>query len=578
MTRRRARKSGGHPRARPGARPRGGARGALSDDTMAKLRGLGIAAAVAIATFFAFLPTLENGFVDWDDQYNFLLNESYRGLGWTKLKWMFTAFHLGHYAPLTWITFGADYLVWGLDPFGYHLTNLLLHTANAVVFYLIAVRLLSASVPDAASRPLLLRFVAAFAALVFAIHPLRVESVAWATERKDVLSALFYLLAVLVYLKPKQVPSGRPAVQRRGYWLCFLLFVLALLSKSMAVTMPAVLLLLDIYPLRRFSLTVAGLRSSQARWALLEKVPFFALSALASIGAFRGTIAESVLTTEEALRWVDRAAVAVYGLGFYLSKLVFPSRLANLYALPIPFDPLAPPVLLSAVSVAGLVLLSTWLARRTLVFLIAFAIYTVILLPVIGIFHNGPQIAADRYTYLALLPWTILLGAARSSRRLGRACPCFTRQAARRRAHCCPIASRAHPRRPHMASGPGLARLRDPLGKRGQVRALRAGTPGLGPRARAARQDSRSPASPASQRRSASGRPLGTLRARGRPRASGTASRGDRALRARGTPEPHQPALPKLPRPRPPEGGQGRRGGHRASSGGRSERGLGRGA
>ena len=412
MTRRRARKSGGHPRARPGARPRGGARGALSDDTMAKLRGLGIAAAVAIVTFFAFLPTLENGFVDWDDQYNFLLNESYRGLGWTQLKWMFTAFHLGHYAPLTWITFGADYLVWGLDPFGYHLTNLLLHTANAVVFYLIAVRLLSASVPDAASRPLLLRFVAAFAALVFAIHPLRVESVAWATERKDVLSALFYLLAVLVYLRRKQVPSGRPAVQRRGYWLCFLLFVLALLSKSMAVTMPAVLLLLDIYPLRRFSFTVAGLRSSQARWALLEKVPFFALSALASIGAFRGTIAESVLTTEEALRWVDRAAVAVYGLGFYLSKLVFPSRLANLYALPIPFDPLAPPVLLSAVSVAGLVLLSTWLARRTLVFLIAFAIYTVILLPVIGIFHNGPQIAADRYTYLALLPWAILLGAA----------------------------------------------------------------------------------------------------------------------------------------------------------------------
>ena len=358
---------------------------------MAKLRGLGIAAAVAIVTFFAFLPTLENGFVDWDDQYNFLLNESYRGLGWTQLKWMFTAFHLGHYAPLTWITFGADYLVWGLDPFGYHLTNLLLHTANAVVFYLIAVRLLSALVPDAASRPLLLRFVAAFAALVFAIHPLRVESVAWATERKDVLSALFYLLAVLVYLRRKQVPSGRPAVQRRGYWLCFLLFVLALLSKSMAVTMPAVLLLLDIYPLRRFSLTVAGLRSSQARWALLEKVPFFALSALASIGAFRGTIAESVLTTEEALRWVDRAAVAVYGLGFYLSKLVFPSRLANLYALPIPFDPLAPPVLLSAVSVAGLVLLSTWLARRTPVFLIAFAIYTVILLPVIGIFHNGPR-------------------------------------------------------------------------------------------------------------------------------------------------------------------------------------------
>jgi len=214
---------------------------------MTRLRGLPVAAAVAIVTFLAFVPTLENGFVDWDDQYNFLLNESYRGLGWTQLQWMFTAFHLGHYAPLTWITFGADYLVWGLDPFGYHLTNLLVHTANAVVFYLIAVRLLSAAAPDAASRPLPLRFVAALAALVFAIHPLRVESVAWATERKDVLSALFYLLAVLVYLRRQEVPSGRPAVRRRRYWVCFFLFVLALLSKSMAVTMPAVLLLLDIH-------------------------------------------------------------------------------------------------------------------------------------------------------------------------------------------------------------------------------------------------------------------------------------------------------------------------------------------
>ena len=149
--------------------------------------------------------------MDWDDEPNFLLNESYRGLGWTQLKWMFTAFHLGHYAPLTWITFGADYLVWGLDPLGYHLTNLLLHTANAVVFYLIAFRLLQGGIPGATDRPLPLRLSAALAALVFAVHPLRVESVAWATERRDVLSGLFYLLAVLVYLRREQDSSGGPA-------------------------------------------------------------------------------------------------------------------------------------------------------------------------------------------------------------------------------------------------------------------------------------------------------------------------------------------------------------------------------
>ena len=373
---------------------------------------MALPSAVVILTFLAFLPTLENNFVDWDDEANFQLNESYRGLGWTQLKWMFTAFHLGHYAPLTWITFGADYLVWGLDPLGYHLTNLLLHAANAVVFYLIALRLLQGGIPGSKDRPLPLRLSAALAALVFAVHPLRVESVAWATERRDVLSGLFYLLAVLVYLRREQDSSGGPAARRRQYWACLLLFILALFSKSMAVTLPAVLLLLDIYPLRRFPLTVAGLGSSQARGALLEKLPFFAFSALASIGAFRATIAADSLTPETTLRWVDRAAVSVYGLAFYLWKSIFPIRLSNLYELPTPFDPLASPIVLSTAGVAALILLSAWLWRRTPAFLIAFAAYTVILLPVIGIFHTGRQIAADRYTYLASMPWAVLLGAA----------------------------------------------------------------------------------------------------------------------------------------------------------------------
>ena len=373
---------------------------------------MALPSAVAILTLLAFLPTLENNFVDWDDEPNFQLNESYRGLGWTQLKWMFTAFHLGHYAPLTWITFGADYLVWGLDPLGYHLTNLLLHAANAVVFYLVAFRLLQEGIPGARDRLLPLRLSAALAALVFSVHPLRVESVAWATERRDVLSGLFYLLAVLVYLRREQDSSGGPAARRRRYWACLLLFILALLSKSMAVTLPAVLLLLDVYPLRRFPLTVAGLGSSSARGALLEKLPFFALSALASIGAFRATIAADSLTPGTTLSWVDRAAVSVYGLAFYLWKSIFPIRLATLYELPVPFDPLAPPIVLSAAGVAALILLSAWLWRRTPAFLIAFAAYTVILLPVIGIFHAGRQIAADRYSYLASLPWAVLLGAA----------------------------------------------------------------------------------------------------------------------------------------------------------------------
>src|SRR5437870_8347326 len=103
---------------------------------------------VALVTLTAFLPTLENQFVNWDDDKNFLNNPHYRGLGWPQLRWMWTTFHMGHYIPLTWMTLGLDYLLWGMQPRGYHLTNLLLHAANAVVFYLVARRILGLALPE----------------------------------------------------------------------------------------------------------------------------------------------------------------------------------------------------------------------------------------------------------------------------------------------------------------------------------------------------------------------------------------------------------------------------------------------
>ena len=126
----------------------GGARpGPISTENIERWWGLAIPATVAVLTVLAFSPTFDNGVVDWDDTGNLRDNESYRGLGWTQLKWMFTTVHMGHYIPLTWLTFGIDYVVWGMDLFGYHLTNLLLHAANAVLAYLIAVRLLAVAVP-----------------------------------------------------------------------------------------------------------------------------------------------------------------------------------------------------------------------------------------------------------------------------------------------------------------------------------------------------------------------------------------------------------------------------------------------
>src|SRR5438034_1865598 len=190
---------------------------------------------VALFTLTAFLPTLQNQFVAWDDDKNFLDNPRYRGLGWAHLRWMFTAFHLGHYIPLTWVTFGMDHLLWGMKPVGYHLTSLLLHAANAVLFFSLVRRILTLARPSAAERDHALVVSAGFAALVFAIHPLRVESVAWVTERRDVLSGLFYLLTILEYLRACE-PEKRG---RWWYWLSVVTFVCALLRLASAIAFMA---------------------------------------------------------------------------------------------------------------------------------------------------------------------------------------------------------------------------------------------------------------------------------------------------------------------------------------------------
>src|SRR5438093_3422848 len=236
---------------------------------------------IALVTVTAFLPTLHNQFVSWDDDKNFLENPDYRGLAWTNLRWMWTT-HLGHYIPLTWMTLGLDYLLWGMNPLGYHLTSLLLHAANAVVFYVLARRILTLARPGLVDRGHALAASAGFAALVFAIHPLRVESVAWVTERRDVLSGLFYLLTILVYLRA----CAREAPGRRSYWLSVTLFGCALLSKSMAVSLPVVLLILDVYPLQRLGGPI-GWWGQRARRAYAGKIPCVLLAAAASALARR---------------------------------------------------------------------------------------------------------------------------------------------------------------------------------------------------------------------------------------------------------------------------------------------------
>src|SRR6266480_5783158 len=371
---------------------------------------------IAVVTFAAFLPTLQNQFVNWDDPYNFLHNPHYRGLGWSQLRWMWTAaFYMGHWIPLTWMTLGLDYLLWGMNPFGYHLTSLVLHAANAIVFYFVAFRILGLALPDPSDRGRAgLALAAGFAALLFALHPLRVESVAWATERRDVLSGLFYLLTILVYLR-----ACERAERGRGwYWGAIGLFACALLSKSMAVSLPVVLLILDVYPLRRLGGAV-GWWSEPARRVYLEKIPFVLLAGGASAIAFLALFSLHSMAGLDQLSVLGRLAISAYNLSFYLWKTVLPLDLSPLYELR-GVNAWAPPFLLGYGVVLAITALTLALRHRVQGLPATWLAYVITLLPVLGIFQNGPQVAADRYTYLACLGWALLAGAGlfTASRRL----------------------------------------------------------------------------------------------------------------------------------------------------------------
>src|SRR5881296_2260229 len=360
---------------------------------------------IALVTFAAFLPALQNQFVSWDDPENFLDNPHYRGLSWTHLLWMWTT-HQGHYIPLTWMTLGLDYLLWGMNPVGYHLTSLLLHAANAAVFFFVVRRILTRALPSPSERGHALALSAGFAALVFAIHPLRVESVAWVTERRDVLSGLFYLLTILMYLRARE----REERGRGWYWLSVAAFVGALLSKSMVVNLPVVLLILDVYPLRRLGGAV-GWWNEPARRVYVEKIPFVLLAAAASAVALMAQLSHDTMVSVVQLSALGRLAVSMYGVSFYLWKTVAPVNLSPLYELPPTVNPWAPPFLLSYGLVLAITAIVLAFRRRMPGLPAAWVAYVVILLPVLGIFQSGPQIAADRYTYLAGLGWAILAGA-----------------------------------------------------------------------------------------------------------------------------------------------------------------------
>jgi hypothetical protein len=359
--------------------------------------------ALAAVTVMAFLPVLGNGFVDWDDTRNFLDNPHYRGLGWTQLRWMATESHHGHFVPLAWLTLALDYVVWGMNPAGYHLTSLLIHAAATAVLYLVARALVVRAAPVAAGAA---TAGAAAAALLFGLHPLRVESVAWATERRDVLSGLFFLLTVLAYVRSTAATGAR----RR--WLLgasAAAHLAALLSKSITITAPLVLLVLDVYPLRRLPGSPRRWASGLAARVLGEKVPHALLSAaqaLVTYQFFRADFGE----VGRLLSWPESLARVLLSLWFYPLKALVPLDLSPLYEAPVGPGLAESSVLRAAVGVALVTALAWLLRRRCPGVAAAWVSYVIMLAPVSGAASLGYHLTADRYSYLPCLGFAVLAG------------------------------------------------------------------------------------------------------------------------------------------------------------------------
>ncbi len=374
------------------------------------LHALAMATVLVLLVVAAFAPCLRNGFVAWDDDQNFQNNPGYRGLGWTQIGWDWTSFQLGVYQPLAWMILGAQWLLWGLRPWGYHLSSLILYALDTVVLFVVTLSLLSRCRQGrerAAPVPLVLG--AGLAVALFAVHPLRTEVVAWASCQPYLPCALFSMLTVLAYLRA--FPEG--AAPRRD-WLvaACCLFAAALLSKAVAISLPVVLLILDVYPLRR-------LGSGHGRWfgpavraVWWQKVPFVGLSLFFMGLAIVGRVREQDLVAVQDWGITERFAQACYAIAFYALKTVLPLNITAYYPVPgrvvwyeLPFVA----CILGTLMVSVLLFL---LRRRWPGLLAAWLSYLVILAPNLGLMRFGAQIAADRYSYIAMIGAVVVVAAA----------------------------------------------------------------------------------------------------------------------------------------------------------------------
>jgi len=378
-----------------------------------RARGVGIIPiGIAIATTLAFLPTLRNGFVNYDDD-RLLLHNPYLWLPWSgQLQWMWSTTYMGHYQPLTWISLAIDHTLGGLAPFAYHLDSLLWHVTAALIFYNVLVTLLERTTVVRGEDRMFLRVCAAAGALFWSIHPLRVESVAWVAERRDLVSIVFLLLAVAAYLRSVDVGRVTPRSTRWLIVSCACL-LLSLLAKAWGMTFVVTLIALDVYPLARLPLGMQAITDRRYRAVWFEKIPFALLGAAAAgVAWFAQHHEPDTMVSIAEWSWSARVLQAAYGLCFYVWKTIWPTRLAVLYARPNLAGgwPLAFPVSLCIVFAAVIVILR--IVRRHPSIAVASLVYAATVAPVLGLAQSGPQLVADRYAYVSALPFSALLAGA----------------------------------------------------------------------------------------------------------------------------------------------------------------------
>ncbi len=349
---------------------------------------------VSLICLLVYLPALKCGFINVDDPEYVLTNPLIKELTPANLLDIFSRSYLGWWMPLTWLSLAVDHHFWGLNPFGYHLTNILLHAVNAGIVVLIVARLGAMTCPsgDALTKDSYPWLPLVAAGLFFGIHPLRVESVAWIAERKDVLNGFFTFLSLLFYLQAYARSVNGEKGRGTYQILSLLCFACSLLSKSTSVVLPAILVVLDWALLGR-------LRDTSLRRLIVEKWPYWSAALLMTFLTFLFAAQSQHLVTYEAFPLSQRMAVSGNAIWEYLRLLLFPVGLSPFNVIPDPI-PVAYAVKALLVAAALAAILFSALSAKIKAALLCFLLP---LLPVLAFFQNGDQSYADRFTYLASL-------------------------------------------------------------------------------------------------------------------------------------------------------------------------------